>query len=58
MKNPIPHTNLWVTRSLEDIQADIEGLPKQHKALVYSYVMAVLNACHDLVEQEMTNETV
>lgn len=58
MRNPIPHTNLWVTRSLEDIQADIDSLPKQHKALVYSYVMSVLNACHNLVEQEMHNETV
>jgi len=52
MTNPIPHSNLWATPTLEQLQADIEGLPAKHRALVYSYVMATLNACHALVEAE------
>lgn len=57
MKNPIPYCNLFATRTLEDIQADIESLPSQEKALVYSYVMATLNACHKLVETNMKTTT-
>jgi hypothetical protein len=53
MKNPIPHSNLFTTCSLEDVQADIESLPPAQKAVVYSFMMATLNACHALVEQEI-----
>lgn len=50
-RNPIPHCNLWNTRPLQEIQADIESLPPTHRALVYQYVMATLNSCHALVEE-------
>lgn len=53
MTNPIPHSNLWATPTLEQLQEDIESLPAKHKALVYSYVMATLNACHKLVDNEL-----
>ena len=53
MNNPIPRCSLFTTRTLEAIQSDIEGLPPTHKALVYQYVMATLNACHALVEEEI-----
>ena len=53
MQNPIPKSGLWADLRLEEIQTNIEGLPKAQKALVYSYVMATLNACHNLVEEAM-----
>ena len=53
MNNPIPRSRFFATRSLEDIQADIEGLPAKEKALVYQYVMMTLNACHELVREEI-----
>jgi hypothetical protein len=57
MRNPIPHSGLWATPTLEDLQLEIESLPKQHKALVYNYVMMTLNAAHALVEEQL-KETV
>lgn len=57
MQNPIPCSGLFATRTLQEIQADIDSLPPREKALVYSYVMATLNACHVLtgeVIEEMT----
>lgn len=53
MINPIPSNGFFATRSLEDLQADIEGLPAKDKALVYQYVMMTLNACHALVKDEI-----
>ena len=53
MNNPIPHTNLWATPTMEDLQLAIEGLPNKDKALVYNYVMMTMNACHQLVEAEI-----
>lgn len=50
ISNPIPHSNLWACPTLEQLQSDIESLPAKHKALVYNYVMAALNACHKLVD--------
>jgi hypothetical protein len=50
MNNPIPRCGLFATRTLELIHADIESLPPTQKALVYQYVMATLNSCHELVD--------
>ena len=58
VQNPIPHSGLFATRSLAEIQADIESLPAIQRALVYSYVMAVLNSCHQLVEDEILSKDV
>jgi len=55
MINPIPRSRLFNTRPLEDIQTDIDRLPAKDKALVYQYVMATLNSCHAMVEQEMAD---
>jgi len=51
MQNPIPRSGLFATRTLQEIQADIESLPPQDKAFVYPYVMATLNACHVLADE-------
>lgn len=50
MNNPIPRCGLFATRPLHEIQTDIESLPPTQKALVYQYVMATLNSCHELVD--------
>jgi cell division protein ZapA (FtsZ GTPase activity inhibitor) len=51
--NPIPNSNLFATRPLDEIVADIEALPPQQRSLVFSFVMATVNACHDLVQKEL-----
>jgi hypothetical protein len=53
MKNPIPHTGLFHTPTLEELDERIQGLPASDAALIYTYVMMALNACHQLVEQEI-----
>ena len=53
MKNPIPHTGLFHTPTLEELDERIQGLPASDAALIYMYVMMTLNACHQLVEQEI-----
>ena len=58
VQNPIPRSGLFATRGLEEIQADIERLPAQERALVYTYVMATLNACHKLVEDKILSKEV
>lgn len=58
VKNPIPFSGLFATRSLGEIQADIERLPAQEKALVYAYVIATLNSCHKLVNDEILSKEV
>ena len=58
VKNPIPRSGLFATRTLAEIQAEIETLPATQKALVYTYVMATLNACHQVVEDEILNKEV
>ena len=51
--NPIPRSGLWATPTLEDLQAGIEGLPAEQRAVVYNYVMMTMNACHRLVDTEL-----
>lgn len=51
MKNPIPYSGLFGTRSLREIKADIDTLPPRERALVYSYVGDTLNACHVLTKK-------
>lgn len=58
VQNPIPRSGLFVTKSLADVQADIENLPAKERALVYSFVMATLNACNKLVEDEILSKEV
>lgn len=54
MKNPIPRSGLFATPSLEQLQAQIETLPSKDRALVYNFVMQTLNACNQLVDEQLT----
>jgi hypothetical protein len=55
MQNPIPFSGLFATPTLQELQANIEQLPAPNRALVYTFVMATLNACHAIVEDEMVD---
>jgi hypothetical protein len=58
VNNPIPRCGFFATRTLEDVQAEIETLPSKDKALVYGYVMQVLNSCNKLVEEEILSKDI
>jgi len=53
MQNPIPHSNLFVTPTLEEVQAHISSLPSREQAVANLVLMFTLNACH-----KMVNDTV
>lgn len=56
MKNPIPHSNLFATPILEDIQAFINALPSKEQANANLVFMFTLNACHQLVEDAVAED--
>jgi hypothetical protein len=56
MTNPIPHSNLFTTPSLEEIQSFIAALPSKEQANANLVFMFTLNSCHALVE-ESSKET-
>lgn len=53
MKNPIPKSTLFKTTSLEQIQEMIESMPKSDRASASLVLMMTINACHEMVEQEL-----
>jgi hypothetical protein len=55
MTNPIPFSGVFATPTLAELQERIEGLPPKDRAMVYTYVMMTLNACHALVEDEFVD---
>ena len=50
MKNPIPHSNLFTTPTLEEVQKFIDALPTKEKANANLVLMFTLNATHKMVE--------
>ena len=55
MQNPIPFSGFFHTPTLADLQARVESLPAKERAMVYTYVMMTLNACHAIVEDEFVD---
>lgn len=58
VENPIPNSQLFVTPTLEVIAEQIERLPEGQKANAYMIFMMTLNACHQLVEDEILSRDV
>ena len=58
MTNPIPHSNLFVTPTLEEVQSFIDALPQKERANANLVFMFTLNAAHQLVEDAVDVETV
>jgi hypothetical protein len=56
MSNPIPHSNLFTTPTLAEIQSYIAAMPAKEQANANLVFMFTLNACHALVE-ESSKET-
>ena len=52
-KNPIPHSNLFTTPSLAQIQKLIEGFPKDQQANANLVFMFTINSCHDMVKEAL-----
>lgn len=50
MKNPIPHSNLFATPILADVQNFIKGLPEKEQANANLVFMFTLNAAHQMVK--------
>lgn len=58
MTNPIPHSNLFATPILEDVQNFINALPAKEQANANLVFMFTLNACHKLVADVQQEELV
>jgi hypothetical protein len=56
--NPIPRSGLFATKSLGEIQAMIETMPAKQKADAYLVMQLTLNACNQLVEDEILSKEV
>lgn len=53
IKNPIPKSGLFATQQLEDIQQYIENLSGTERAAASLVFMLTLNACNQMVEDEI-----
>ena len=56
--NPIPHSNLFVTPTLQQVQEFIKALPATEQANANLVLMFTLNACHQLVNDEILSRPV
>ena len=58
VKNPIPRSGMWATPNLEALQKMLGCLSGSERALATHFVMLTLNACHQVVEDEILNKEV
>lgn len=58
VENPIPKSNLFTSPSLEEIQKFISNLPSKEQANAQMLFMFTLNACHQLVEDNILSKEV
>ena len=58
VKNPIPRSNLFASPTLEQIQEQIERMPSKEKATMYLVFQMTMNACNQLVEDEILSKEV
>jgi hypothetical protein len=58
VKNPIPRSGLFATKSLAEIQEFIECFPAKQKADLYLVMQFTLNACNQIVEDEILSKEV
>ena len=58
VKNPIPRSGMWATPNLESLQKMLECLSGAERALATHFVMLTLNACHQVVEDEILNKEI
>jgi hypothetical protein len=58
VENPIPNSKLYVTPSLQQVQEFINALPLREQANANIVLMFTLNACHQLVEDEILSKEI
>jgi len=58
VNNPIPRSGLFATKTLAEIQAMIETMPAKQKADMYLVMQLTLNACNQIVEDEILSKEV
>jgi len=58
VKNPIPRSGLFATKTLAEIQEFIECFPAKQKADLYLVMQFTLNACNQIVEDEILSKEV
>ena len=58
VENPIPKSNLFTTPTLEEVQKFINSLPSKEQANANLIFMFTLNACNQLVEDEVFTKEV
>jgi len=58
VNNPIPRSGLFATKTLAEIQDYIEMMPTEAKATAYLIMQLTLNACNQIVEDEILSKEV
>jgi hypothetical protein len=58
VKNPIPRSGLFATKTLAEIQEFIEHFPAKQKADLYLVMQFTLNSCHQIVEDEILSKEI
>jgi hypothetical protein len=58
IKNPIPRSGLFATKSLGEIQDYIEQMPVEARATAYLIMQFTLNSCHQIVIDEILSKEV
>ena len=58
VQNPIPKSNLFTTPTLSEVQDFIAHLPSKEQANANLVLMFTLNACNQLVEDNILNKEV
>jgi len=58
VSNPIPKSNLFTTPTLEEIQKFISTMPSKEQANAQMLFMFTLNACNQLVEDEILSKEI
>ena len=58
VKNPIPRSGMWATPNLESLQKMLGCLSGAERALATHFVMLTLNACNQVVEDEILSKEI
>ena len=58
VKNPIPRSGLFATKTLGELQAYIELMSAEEKAQADLIIQLTLNACYKIVEDEILSKEV
>ena len=58
VNNPIPHSGLFATKTLAEIQDYIESMPTEAKATAYLIMQFTLNSCHQIVEDKILSREI